>query len=136
MTDALLLSLESAPSGSRELSDRMLLACGWHWAARMGWRNPEGGMVLRDEDRPDPTRSVDDALKLLPAGHSWHCYAHPVVDVTEPEPRAYADVYQLAPMAENATDRKLLNGPHDSEAATAALALCQSILKATLAEKE
>jgi len=59
MTD-LITRLGSAAEGSRELSDEVLRA--------MGWRNT--WPMKSDGGKPDPTRSVDDALALVPDG--WH----------------------------------------------------------------
>jgi len=66
----------TATTGSRELSDAVLLAHGWErkkdiefedgWTGRWDWLSPSGQFYL---DRPDPTRSVDDALAL--AGDDW-----------------------------------------------------------------
>lgn len=72
------------------------------------------------------------ALTLVPEGFSWHCYAHPAVGETEPEPRSYADVYQLAPTCEggNPLKRKLLSGPHTADAPTPALAIVGAALRA------
>ena len=81
----LIAELEQAKEGSRELSDRVLLAVGWTTSdskdtrARF-WRSPEGedydwwddpharsrgGPPLK---RPSPTESLDDALTLVPEG--------------------------------------------------------------------
>jgi len=82
MTD-LATRLEQAPEGSRELSDEVLRAMGftqpipempgvWHWPESM-WAKVDNDMVSgtfgpRRSNRPDPTRSVDDALSLVPEG--------------------------------------------------------------------
>lgn len=64
MTDLakLLSDIESAPEGSRELSDEMLLACGWKRDARRKayWRDTDGRYV--GISRPDPSRSLDAKL--------------------------------------------------------------------------
>ena len=49
--------LEAASEGSRELSDEMLLVLGF-----TEWR-------LRH--KPDPTRSIDDGLTMVPEGWGW-----------------------------------------------------------------
>ena len=85
----LIAELEAAKGGSRELSDRVLLAVGWTTSdskdtrARF-WRSPEGedydwwddpharsrgGPPLK---RPSPTESLDDALTLVPKNCGWH----------------------------------------------------------------
>lgn len=67
----LLSDLESAAAGSRELSDRVLLALGWRTDQITGtcwWRpeNPEApngtGSWFSAVDCPSPTESVDDAI--------------------------------------------------------------------------
>ena len=81
----LIKDLEAATEGSRELSDRVLLA--------LGWQNPMEDVGLDDHDemiqseywyppdmsggayspntQPDPTRSVDAALALVPEDCPW-----------------------------------------------------------------
>lgn len=72
--------LQSATEGSRELSDQVLLACGWRFddtgdARSSCWRAPGGKgydywddphAVTRHEipKRPDPTRNLQDAVSL------------------------------------------------------------------------
>ena len=74
MTD-LIARLEAAPEGSRELSDEVLLAVGWEHidtgdVREEQWVSP-GGMYFIVSPRPDPTRSIDDALKwMVPEGWS------------------------------------------------------------------
>lgn len=68
MTD-LISRLQVAPAGSRELSDEVLLGMGWETKEAWGrsyWVPPEG-LARRPNDRPNPTRSLDDALALLPS---------------------------------------------------------------------
>jgi hypothetical protein len=77
----LITKLEAATEGSRELSDEVLLACGW---VREGtrdprldcWRDPQGnvydhwndphGRATQVVPRPSPTESIDAALTLVP----------------------------------------------------------------------
>lgn len=69
MSDTLIARLEAAPTGSRELSDEVLVALGWkHWPPTGKWIAPDGPQHCRDMD---PTRSVDDALALLAADEGW-----------------------------------------------------------------
>lgn len=72
--DQLIAELEAAPEGSRELSDKVLEACGWHHCTdgrlqrdQWQWLAPGKPPILVMGD-PDPTRSFDDALILVPAG--------------------------------------------------------------------
>ena len=60
MTDDLIARLEAAEEGSRRLSDDCLLATGWHEY------QITPGNVRYIKDRPDPTRSIDAAMKLVP----------------------------------------------------------------------
>ena len=74
----LIRDLEAATEGSRELSDRVLLACGWavHKASELTptwFVDPTGkrhihslSQGLRVGTLTDPTRSLDDALALVP----------------------------------------------------------------------
>ncbi len=82
MTNSLLQRLHAAPSGSRALSDEVLLALGWTHTDKgqeTWWSAPEprlydGAMcrpIYEDEARPHPSFSVDDALSLVPEGWVW-----------------------------------------------------------------
>ena len=87
MTDlsSLIAKLEAATEGSRELSDEVLIACGWkrgvvgkpplqsaYWKTpdgqRMGW---EDDLTSGGVERPDPTQSLDAALTLVPSDCAW-----------------------------------------------------------------
>jgi len=74
MTD-LKTRLAQATKGSRELSDRVLVAMGWQ--IRTDYANDEqptywwpDGIMYEGFHHPDPTRSVDHVLALVPEG--WH----------------------------------------------------------------
>ena len=73
MTTDLIARLEAAPAGSRELSDEALVAVGWEHidtgdVREEQWVSP-GGMYFIVSPRPDPTQSIDDALKwMVPKG--------------------------------------------------------------------
>ena len=70
MTD-LIARLEAAPHGSRGLSDEALLAVGWTIGGLARWVAPDG-TKFTPVMRPDPSRSVDDALKwMVPEGWWW-----------------------------------------------------------------
>lgn len=81
----LIAELERAEEGSRELSDKVLLAAGWQrltkGAAKQpgdtGWRMPDGAPLYSTHPHlfgaPDPTRSLDAALTLVPEGWIWRC---------------------------------------------------------------
>ena len=74
MTDhtALVSTLKAATEGSRELSDEVLLAHGW--TTEEGWWWGPHGEELTPEtaaERPDPTRSIDDGVALVPEGRGW-----------------------------------------------------------------
>ena len=74
MTD-LITRLEQAETGSRELSDEVLLSLGYELkpahelSSTMVWYHP-GGRVQLLSERPDPTRSVDDTKLLQPDGYA------------------------------------------------------------------
>ena len=74
MTNAPLISrLVEAKEGSRELSDKVLRAVGfsedrdrngnYYWS--------HGARKYYYEERPDPTRSLDDAVDLVPEKWGW-----------------------------------------------------------------
>ena len=109
MTD-LLQRLHAAPSGSRELDLAVFEALGWKWRP-----NPIRGFLLLPDGSlaPDiaPTRSVDDALSLVPEGW-WRKL------VQHNDGHGYASI---GPTAETAKFRC-------EHAATPALALCIAIL--------
>jgi hypothetical protein len=78
----LIARLEAATEGSRELSDEALLACGWrcepewsedHETLRMWYAPGELAGSQLSRNRPDPTRSIDDAERwMVPEGAlSW-----------------------------------------------------------------
>ena len=84
MTD-LITRLKSATEGSRELSDDVLRA--WGWTRRLWnyprqldkewcWFEPECTAEPVTE-RPDPSRSVDDAIAGVPGGMIWRCGGPP-----------------------------------------------------------
>ncbi|KKK76025.1 hypothetical protein LCGC14_2867830 [marine sediment metagenome] len=88
---SLIAELEAAKEGSRGLSDKVLLACEWttsdgkdarerYWCSPGGkyydwWDDPHArsrtGPPLK---RPDPTRSLDDALTLVPEEEDWRLH--------------------------------------------------------------
>lgn len=76
MTANLASRLEAATEGSRELSNEVLLACGWQSDER-GWWYPQGDdpyWWLHHGCQPSPTESVDEAGKLVEAkGWWWTC---------------------------------------------------------------
>lgn len=75
--EQLIADLEAAEVGSRGWSDRVLLALGWTTKKSKRyleelWQSPRDEHYVDVEsavgpyNRPDPTRSVDDALTLMP----------------------------------------------------------------------
>ena len=115
MTDSTLKAdLAAAKEGSRELSDRVLLAFGWYVAEetntfpRMWMQGNEGQIALtEDEPRPDPTRSIDDAAALMPEGKRFKVGR-------DDDGIGYASV----------------GGPRIYESKTPALAICLAALEA------
>ena len=82
----LIAELESAKEGSRELSDRVLLACGWRYEKIKRGIGFSGKPKLEDawldptrvpwtgavkSKRPSPTESLDDAVAVVPEGWEW-----------------------------------------------------------------
>lgn len=65
MTD-LIARLESAERGDRELSDEVLIACGWmRDTTNLGdilWKAPDTNETYFATSHPDPSRSMDDAI--------------------------------------------------------------------------
>ena len=84
MTD-LLSELEQATNGSRELSDKVLLAIGWQFPD--DWE-PKGlshgnlvspnGETISHHLRPNPTENLQDALELVPEG--WYPVLEPYIN--------------------------------------------------------
>ena len=76
--DDLIRKLANAECGSRELGDEVLLAVGWKHTS-VGyfhgpiyrWSAGDGKPSCAEEDRPNPTTSLDAALTLVPEGWSW-----------------------------------------------------------------
>lgn len=132
MTDPLLSALEAATEGSRELSDRMLLACGWTrefigkmneppWTEIWVWRDCAGNHV-RSDVRPSPTESIDDALNLVGGEWDWS------LSYNANDKGPFEMCFDSRPMS---FDNRIL-----VYAKTPALAACICILKAALAGKE
>jgi len=90
MTD-LLQRLHAAPSGSRALSDEVLLALGWTFEPdkdgdpAKDWMRLDG---MRCPFAPNVTESVDDCLSLVPEGWRWSAttiHGHGYVELTPKE---------------------------------------------------
>ena len=75
----LIAELGAAKEGSRGLSDKVLLACGWVYDERRpagrghtGWYLPDGEALFTTHTHlfgaPSPTESLDAALTLVPEG--------------------------------------------------------------------
>lgn len=81
--DTLIRDLEGATEGSRDLSDKALLGCGWIytpngygpgkpcWGGGGLWTDPAGVGTAASDPRPSPTESLDAALTLVPEGEWW-----------------------------------------------------------------
>ena len=90
MTDLakLISDLEAATEGSRDLSDRVLLACGWVFAlghpaimSESYWQAPEvNERILILGEQPSPTESIDDAVALVPEGKRLALESDPNAD--------------------------------------------------------
>ena len=128
---SLIAELEQAKEGSRELSDRVLLAVGWLGQSASSkvagilvphWKSPDGRDVLVDL-RPCPTTSIDAALTLVPEGFAIEDFmiwpGHPA-SLTILGTHKDGDKYW-----HNSSD-----GRWKGEAVTPPLALCIAALKA------
>lgn len=110
----LIQRLQEAGEGSRELSDEVLRACGWdiviegHWLRRYV---PGGVYSWPLDEAPDPSRSIDDVVALLPEGFDWDRCRNGV-----------ATVHDLRP--------GMPYRGYEGWAATPALALCAAIIRA------
>jgi len=112
--DDLIGALEAATEGSRELSDRVLMACGWVRKSVFEFTPPDRGGRNYDFCS-DPTRNLQDAVDLVPTGWRW----------------AVGVPWKKKPFAsvQGCSD----SGPPGAcNGNTAALALCISILSAKL----
>lgn len=122
-----------------ELADKVE-SCVPHWHMDDDIAQTALGLPPCGTAGPRPyTTSIDAAVALVPEHFSWNAYAHPKIIGIEDEPRAYADVYRLAPdltTTGTVLTRKLLSGPHEAEAPTAAAALCAAALRARAAMME
>lgn len=66
----LLEQLQGASEGNRELSDQVLLACGWTYGQKdkvWSWWDAQGNRIIFNE-LIDPTRNLHDAVSLVPEG--------------------------------------------------------------------
>lgn len=118
----LLDDLQQSPP-SRELSDRVLLACGWDEESDSGWwRKPDGKVfsVCEPRSRPDPTRNLQDAVDwVVPEGWTLQLFQRETGWFCRLKRRA---PYELVAPFENAKETKVVP--------TGALALCIAALRA------
>lgn len=120
---SLLSRLQSAPEGSRELSDEVLYELGWRGQACAYWSTPGNKMWVEKESRPDPSRNLKDAVSLVPEGWRYLMDKRPYAESRVDGYRA--EVYRQG-------------SPETPEAhwgPTMPLALCIAIIKAHEAEK-
>lgn len=135
MTSDLIERLSQATQGSWELSDKVLLACGWTRrrvidpgaSADYGedveawyWDDPDGNPMATD--RPSPTESIDAALTLVPEGWAW------IVESCQP--------YESEPVECSAAVWNCRAQPPVHDGATPALALCIAALRARYRDGE
>jgi len=119
--------LETATEATRELDDEVLLACGWTKKRFVGpendevhWRDPAGKRV----GKPKPTRSVDDALMLVPEGWVMKYMEGPYPPKYKPHDFEIGDTSRVHLVTLGAWPECVVIGM----AATPALALCQAII--------
>ena len=122
----LLTDLQSATEGSRELSDRMLLACGEYTLDADGCYRDYQGYARAMVGRPNPTQNLQDAVSLVPEGTwYWHIRKH------SSSGRRHDAIVTLRKPGETA-DRCQFQARHR----TPAIALCIAIIKAMEAKAE
>ena len=113
----LIFELERAEKGSGELSDEMLLACGWKHLPDGWMHNSDRTRRYSYKERPDPTRSLDDAVALIPEECAvelhWKAFGHP----KDRGPEAFSVLYGESYETRRCHARK------------PALALCIAVLK-------
>lgn len=114
--DGLIEALVAGP-GSRELSDRVLLACGWT-AGRRGedWRMPNGWAINSFYAAPSPSENLQDAVDLIASVPEANCHGY------DAGPRSVT-----AYISRNAV--KEGHWLNEADGPTPALALCIAILK-------
>ena len=134
----LLTELESAPEGSRELSNKVLLACGWrrgvafhhalfppdHPGESGDWDDYETEYYNRHDRNlaaPDCTVRLDAALTLVPEGWGWDLVQGTANSIGIPRAHVWSG---------KKGDHRMIEG----NAATPALALCIAALKARQAD--
>lgn len=129
MNPDLISRLETAAEGSRELSDEVLLALGWSDnddEIEGYWIPPEGGRWGDRGERPDPTRSIDDALGLMLDGW-WVHHIHEARDI-ETWRANYRFNAKICP------PKNLTSPAFPSNGSTIPLAVCAALLRAKEAE--
>ena len=129
---SLIAELEAAKEGSRELSDEVLLMCGWsyepnrygpggpQWGGGGLWTDPLGIGTAASDPRPSPTESLDAALTLVPEGWIWEISN--TVGCGGDVSGGFAWVQPA--------DVRPPGAHHQAKGATPALALCIAALKA------
>jgi hypothetical protein len=116
--DDLIERLEAAAEGSRELSDEVLVLTPWFWEDPKGGRWGDASCPRV----PDPTRSVDDALGLVPEG--WKVQMFMDRKGWKVRLQQWRDPFTLvAPFEDDI-------GQDERRAPTLALGLCIAILRA------
>ena len=119
----LIQELERAKEGSRELSDKVLLACGWEREAGgttnnnvIFWRAPGSHWIAAGGGLPSPTENLQDVLRMLPSGWAGEV----TVSLANRPQKANLWNGKFAPCSKET----------EGHGATPALALCIAALKA------
>lgn len=124
MSDALSARLEQADVGSRELSDEVLLACGWTHDPKhraLAWQPPTGYAPFAP-DGPSPTQSLDDAVCLIPEG--WNRNGLIAWPGRQADVRVASTVAVLHSVLSSGGGPKVI-----AFGSTRALAVCAAVLK-------
>jgi hypothetical protein len=127
--DRIISRLEAAPEGSRELGYEVLLASGWSHVKNPTSKDGMGalyakrikkpnGWIINYADAPNPTRSLDAALTLVPEGLEFSIERRHSKGMRP----AYASIWS--------TGARDVDFHANGDAATIELALCIAALKA------
>jgi hypothetical protein len=124
MTADLLRDLETAEAGSRELSDRVLLALGWMKDDYAPWLRPDGVYLNPRNGGCNPTEDLNACVALVPEGWAWL-----VQRVDAPGHASSADLWIPAQRTQGLKKERAR-----ADAATPALAFCAALVRAKQSE--
>ncbi len=118
--------LEKLEVGSREASDDILLKLGWTFLSpNTGqiWTDPAGKRHISDI-RPDPSRSLEDIISLIPEVIHW--LIHDGNRMASDHPKGFSSLYfGDRSLTYITTEKDYVYG----RAATPALAMCSALMR-------